>query len=111
MAGVVPSNSNKLADKRQVLLVAARRVQACTPRRFFYRLPCLMLSLQSPQEGKMKTKIGVETPFGDFDLVPTDFSKGCSCEQCAAAEIVECCIMCFDFDTESTKYHFERRTK
>lgn len=68
-----------------------------------------MLSLQSPQEGQMKTKIWVETPFGDFDYVPTDYSKGGSCEQCAADGIIECCLMCSDFDTEFRHYHFERR--
>lgn len=38
----------------------------------------------------MKTKVWVETPFGDFEYVPTDFSKGCSCMQCKAFGLERC---------------------
>ncbi len=60
----------------------------------------------------MITKIWVETPFGDFDYVPTDFSKGSTCSQCAARDLGHCCdLPCEDVDNETMHYHFERRFK
>ena len=66
----------------------------------------------------MKTKLWVETPFGNFTYIPTDLSKGSSCTQCAAYGIVtrcqesnECCEFCLAIDTKVTHYHLERRTK
>lgn len=57
----------------------------------------------------MKTKVWVETPFGSFNLVRTNELKGCSCSQCAMSENIDCDLMCCEFDTEYTHYHFERR--
>lgn len=60
----------------------------------------------------MKTKVWVNTPYGDFDYVPTDFANGCSCDQCAARGLGRCCeLPCSLYDNEKKHYHLERRTK
>lgn len=62
----------------------------------------------------MKTKVWVETPFGDFEYVPTNFEKGSSCSQCAAKELGRCCeLACDDYDDlyDLMSYHLERRFK
>lgn len=48
----------------------------------------------------------ISTPYGDFDYVKTDFSRGASCDQCCLLGLGVCheCD-CQAFDTERAAYH------
>lgn len=59
----------------------------------------------------MKCSIYIDTPFGDFQLTRTDFSKGSSCSQCALSKIGYYCheVNCMDFDNDRHHFHFVHR--
>lgn len=54
-------------------------------------------------------KAFISTPFGDFDYVKSDFSRGSSCRQCCLHGEGICNDVCCDmFDTDDVHFHFQR---
>lgn len=51
-------------------------------------------------------KAFISTPYGDFDYVKTDFSRGTSCDQCCmlGQNVCDDCA-CELFDTAGVHYH------
>lgn len=65
------------------------------------------------KKSKIRRKNGevwLETTFGDYEFVLTDFSKGSSCDQC---DLLGRClgVFCYLFDEGSNHYHMKRRSK
>lgn len=58
----------------------------------------------------------IQTPQGDFDYVVTDYSKGCSCDQCVFGHKLSCPyimdediieLVCQQFDTDGAHFHLQ----
>lgn len=50
----------------------------------------------------------IQTPFGDFDYVKSDLSRGSSCDQCCLLGLGVCLDCdCQAFDTDRANYHFK----